>query len=154
MGKYLNVDVSGVQTPLKISDVATIVVNAAGTTTTITYDNGGTSVLAIAAASATSRPPSTAGQRAAWVRGLWQQVIAGVAQPWNMPMVPGESEVWDFSASPAAPVNPAAGARSYIGQNDTPSGSASFASKQSIQLSGTGTGAGALGIVGPIVSIT
>ena len=45
MGKYLNMDVSGVQTPLKISDVATIVVNGAGTATTITYDNGGTSVI-------------------------------------------------------------------------------------------------------------
>jgi|TARA_R110002124_G_C8595054_1_gene483719 hypothetical protein len=151
MGKYLNVDVSGVQTPLKISDVATIVVNAAGTTTTITYDNGGTSVLAIAAASATSRPPSTAGQRAAWVRGLWQQVIAGVAQPWNMPMVPGESEVWDFSASPAAPV-----ASQYVQQGalSTQASTSTLGTKSSAQLLGTGTGAGALGIVGPIVSIT
>ena len=54
-------DVSGVQTPLKISDVATIAVNGAGTATTITYDNGGTSVINIAeAAGAASFPPSSA----------------------------------------------------------------------------------------------
>ena len=147
--KFLNVDVSGVQTPLKISNVATIAVNGAGTATTITYGDGGTAVLNIAAASASSFPPSTAGQQAAWKRGLWEQIIKGVAQPWNMPMVPGENVTWDFTASPDAPQ-----ASSYlkpselVNQADT----AKFAAKQSVEL--LGTGSGGTGQVGPITSIT
>ena len=154
MAKYLNMNVSGVQTPLKISDVVTITVAATGLTTVLTYAGSGTATINIGAATATSRPPSTPTQRALWVRGLWEQVIKGVSQPWNLPMVPSESVTWDFTASPSAAVAPAAGARSYISQSANPAGSASFASKQSIGLLGTGTGAGALGPVGPIVSIT
>ena len=149
MGKYLNMDVSGVQTPLKISDVATIAVNGAGTATTITYDNGGTSVINIAAAGAASFPPSSAAQRAAWVRGLWQQVIVGVEQPWNQPMVPSSSVTWDFTAEPAAPV-----ASQYATQSSltTQASTATFQAKQSIALLGTGAAA-AIGNVGPITSI-
>tara|TARA_B100000780_G_C20689312_1_gene274221 strand:- start:32 stop:496 length:465 start_codon:yes stop_codon:yes gene_type:complete len=154
MAKYLNVNVSGVQTPLKISDVMTIVANAAGTATVLTYAGSGQTTINIAVASPTSRPPSTPTQRALWVRGLWEQVIKGVARPWNLPMVPSETVTWDFTASPSTPVVPAAGARSYISQSANPAGSASFASKQPVGLLGTGTGAGALGAVGPIFSIT
>ena len=66
-------------------------------------------------------------------------------------MVPGESEVWDFSASPAAPV-----ASQYVQQGalSTQASTSTLGTKSSAQLLGTGTGAGALGIVGPIVSIT
>ena len=156
MAKYLNMNVSGVQTPLKISDVVTITVNAAGTATVLTYAGTGTATINIAAAGATVRPPSSVTQRALWLRGLWEQVVKGVAQPWNLPMVPSESVAWDFTSSPSAPVAPAAGARSYISQSANPAGSASFAGKQSVALLGTGTGAGvlAIGPVGPIVSIT
>ena len=99
--KFLNVDVSGVQTPLKISNVATIAVNGAGTATTITYGDGGTAVINIAAAGAASFPPSTAGQKAAWKRGLWEQLcIKGVAQLLGtcQLLVPGENVAWDFTA--------------------------------------------------------
>ena len=154
MAKYLNVNVSGVQTPLKISDVMTIVANTAATATVITYAGSGQTTINIAAATATSRPPSTDVQKALWIRALWEQVIKGVARPWNLPMVPSETVTWDFTASPSAPVVPAAGARSYISQSANPAGSASFASKQPVGLLGTGTGAGALGAVGPIFSIT
>ena len=154
MAKYLNVNVSGVQTPLKISDVMTIVANTAATATVITYAGSGQTTINIAAATATSRPPSTDVQKALWIRALWEQVIKGVARPWNLPMVPSETVTWDFTASPSAPVVPAAGARSYISQSANPAGSASFASKQPVGLLGTGTGAGALGPVGPILSIT
>ena len=154
MAKYLNVNVSGVQTPLKISDVMTIVANTAATATVITYAGSGQTTINIAAATATSRPPSTDVQKALWIRALWEQVIKGVARPWNLPMVPSETVTWDFTASPSTPVVPAAGARSYISQSANPAGSASFASKQPVGLLGTGTGAGALGPVGPILSIT
>ena len=150
MGKYLNMNVSGVQTPLKISDVATIAVNGAGTATTITYDNGGTAVINIAAARGVSFPPSTAGQKAAWTRGLWQQVIAGVGQPWNQPMVPSANVAWDFTAEPAAPQASQYVAQSALaGQAQT----ATFQAKQSVALLGTGAAA-AVGNVGPVTSIT
>ena len=96
MAKYLNMNVSGVQTPLKISDVVTITVNAAGTATVLTDAGTGTATINIAAAGATVRPPSSVTQRALWLRGLWEQVVKGVAQPWNLPMVPSESVAWDL----------------------------------------------------------
>ena len=149
MGKYLNMDVSGVQTPLKISHVATIAVNGAGTATTITYDNGGTSVINIAAAGAASFPPSTAGQKAAWTRGLWEQVIAGVGQPWNQPMVPSANVAWDFTASPSAPQPSAYLKPSALADQAS---TAKFEAKQSVIL--LGTGSGGTGTVGPVTSIT
>ena len=163
--KFLNITLSsGIVTPLKISDVATIVAGAdAGSGATlqvkfvITYGNGGTATILSQARGSANAVfiPSTAAQKTAFIRGLWEQVIEGVATPWNLPVLPGTSDSWDMTTSPAAPVNPAAGARSYIGQNDTPSGSASYASKQSTQLLGTGSTAGAAGIrpVSPFLSI-
>ena len=151
MAKYLNMNVSGVQTPLKISDVVTITVAATGLTTVLTYAGSGTATINIGAATATSRPPSTPTQRALWVRGLWEQVIKGVSQPWNLPMVPSESVTWDFTSSPSA-----SQASQYARQSQltTQASTATFQAKQSVALFGTGTGAGALGPVGPIVSIT
>ena len=147
--KFLNMTLSsGIVTPLKISDVATIVAGAdigAGATLqvrfVITYGNGGTATLLSQVRGGADAVfiPSTAAQKTAFIRGLWEQVIEGVATPWNLPVLPGTSDSWDMMTSPAAPVNPAAGARSYIGQNDTPSGSASFAGKQSTALLGTGS---------------
>jgi hypothetical protein len=147
--KFLNMALStGVVTPLKISDVATIVAGAdvgAGATLqvqfVITYGNGGTATLlsqVLGAADAVFIP-STAAQKTAFIRGVWEQIIDGVATPWNLPVLPSPSESWDMSTSPAASVVPAAGARSYVGQNDTPSGSASFAGKQSTPLLGDGS---------------
>ena len=154
--KFLNMALSsGIVTPLKISDVATIKAGAdVGANATlqvqfiITYGNGGTATILSQARGGANTVfiPSTAAQKTAFIRGLWEQVIEGVATPWNLPVLPGTSDSWDMTTSPAAPVNPAAGARSYIGQNDTPSGSASYASKQSTQLLGTGSTAGAAGI--------
>ena len=163
--KFLNITLSsGIVTPLKISDVATIKAGAnVGSNDTlqvqfvITYGNGGTATILSQARGSANAVfiPSTAAQKTAFIRGLWEQVIEGVATPWNLPVLPGTSDSWDMTTSPAAPVNPAAGARSYIGQNDTPSGSASYASKQSTQLLGTGSTAGAAGIraVSPFLSI-
>ena len=147
--KFLNMALSsGVVTPLKISDVATIVSAAdigTGDTLqvvfTITYANGGVATLTSQARGAADAVfiPSTVAQKAAFIRGLWEQIINGVATPWNLPVLPSPSESWDMSTSPAASVVPAAGARSYVGQNDTPSGSASFAGKQSTPLLGDGS---------------
>ena len=147
--KFLNMALSsGIVSPLKISDVATIVAAAdtgAGATLqnvfTITYANGGVATLTsqqVGAADAVFIP-STGAQKTAFIRGLWEQIINGVATPWNLPVLPSPSESWDMSTSPAASVVPAAGARSYVGQNDTPSGSASFAGKQSTPLLGDGS---------------
>ena len=150
MAKYLNMNVSGIQTPLKISDVVTITVNAAGTATVLTYAGSGTATINIGAAGAASFPPSSVPQRAAWLRGLWEQVVKGVAQPWNLPMVPSESVTWDFTASPAAPQ-----ASQYVRQSQltTQASTATFQAKQSIALLGTGAAA-AIGNVGPVISIT
>lgn len=163
--KFLNIALSsGIVSPLKISDVATIVAGAdigAGDTLqvrfVITYGNGGTATLLSQVRGDANAVfiPSTPAQKTAFIRGIWEQVIEGVSTPWNLPVLPNPSDSWDMTSSPAASVAPAAGARSYIGQNDTPSGSASFAGKQSIGLLGTGSTAGAAGIepVSPFLSI-
>ena len=164
--KFLNMALSsGIVTPLKISDVATIVAGAdvgAGNTLqvqfTVTYANGGVATLLSQARGAANAVfiPSTTAQKTSFIRGLWEQIIEGVSTPWNLPVLPNPSDSWDMTSSPAASVVPAAGARSYISQSANPAGSASFASKQSVALLGTGTGAGvlAIGPVGPILSIT
>lgn len=145
--KFLNVNVSGVNTPLKISNISTIAVNGAGTATTITYSDGGTAVINIAAAAATSFPPSSAPQQAAWLRGLWQQVIAGVATPWNLPIIPSPDVAWDFTVAPAAPQ-----ASQYVTQGATPTVNSMIA-KVGTALLGTND-APIAGNVGPVVSIT
>ena len=145
--KFLNVNVSGVNTPLKISNISTIAVNAAGTITTITYSDGGTAIINIAAAGAASFPPSTAPQRAAWLRGLWQQVISGVATPWNLPIIPSPDVAWDFTVAPAAPQ-----ASQYVTQGATPTVN-SLIAKVGTALLGTND-APAAGNVGPVISIT
>ncbi len=146
MGKYLNINttLTGV-TPLRISDVATIASANAGagaanaSTFTLTYTDGGTAVITtqpIGAAGATNRSiPTTAAQRAAVVRALWQQVIAGISQPWNLPMVGGEDHVYRFTTSPSAS-QPATG---------------SLASKSSSALLGTDA-AGAVGSMASLVA--
>ena len=144
--KFLNVNVSGVNTPLKISNISTIAVNGAGTATTITYSDGGTAVINIAAADATNRPPSTAPQQAAWLRGLWQQVIAGVATPWNLPIIPSPDTAWDFTVAPAAPQ-----ASQYVTQGATPTVN-SLIAKVGTALLGT-NGTPVAGSVGPGTSI-
>ena len=145
--KFLNVNVSGVNTPLKISNISTIAVNGAGTATTITYSDGGTAVINIAAAAAASFPPSSAPQQAAWLRGLWQQVIAGVATPWNLPIIPSPDVAWDFTVAPAAPQ-----ASQYVTQGATPTVN-SLIAKVGTALLGTND-APAAGNVGPVISIT
>jgi len=145
--KFLNVNVSGVNTPLKISNISTIAVNAAGTITTITYSDGGTAQINIAAAAAASFPPSSVAQKAAWLRGLWQQVIAGVATPWNLPIIPSPDVAWDFTVAPAAPQ-----ASQYVTQGATPTVN-SLIAKVGTALLGTND-APAAGNVGPVISIT
>ena len=146
MGKYININttLTGV-TPLRISDVATIASANAGagaanaSTFTLTYTDGGTAIIAtqpIGAAGATNRSiPTTAAQRAAVVRALWQQVIKGVAQPWNLPMVGGEDAVYGFTTSPSAP-QPVTG---------------TLASKSSSQLLGTDS-APIVGVMAPLMA--
>ena len=144
--KFLNVNVGGVNTPLKISNVSTIAVNGAGTATTITYSDGGTAVISIAAAGAASFPPSTAPQQAAWLRGLWQQVISGVATPWNLPIIPSPDTAWDFTVAPAAPQ-----ASQYVTQGATPAVNSMIA-KVGTALLGT-NGTPVAGNVGPVTGI-
>ena len=144
--KYLNILVGGANTPINIDDVVTVAATGnagdVATTAVLTYKNGGTLTL--------TTPADDNGFAVATgalvVRSLWQAIIAAAAQPWNMVMYPGSSAVYDWTIQPDASVAPAAGSRSYIGQNDTPSGSSTFASKQSTQLLGTGSTAGAAGI--------
>ena len=143
--KFLNVNVSGVNTPLKISNISTIAVNGAGTATTITYSDGGTAVISIAAAGAASFPPSTAPQQAAWLRALWQQVIAGVATPWNLPIIPSPDTAWDFTVAPAAPQ-----ASQYVTQGATPAVNSMIAKVGTALI---GTGNAATGNVGPVTGI-
>jgi hypothetical protein len=144
--KFLNVNVGGVNTPLKISNVSTIAVNGAGTATTITYSDGGTAIISIAAAGAASFPPSTAPQQAAWLRALWQQVIAGVATPWNLPIIPSPDTAWDFTVAPAAPQ-----ASQYVTQGATPAVNSMIA-KVGTALLGT-NGTPVAGNVGPVTGI-
>ena len=129
--KYLNILVGGANTPINIDDVVTVAATGnngnIATTAVLTYKNGGTLTLTTPA-DANGFAVATG---ALVVRSLWQAIIAAAAQPWNMVMYPGSSAVYDWTIQPDASVVPAAGSRSYIGQNDTPSGSASFASKQS-----------------------
>ena len=147
MGKYININttLTGV-TPLRISDVATIASANAGagaanvSTFTLTYTDGGTAIITtqpIGAAGDAVKPtlPTTAAQRAAVVRALWQQVIKGVAQPWNLPMVGGEDAVYGFTTSPSAP-QPVTG---------------TLASKSSSQLLGTDV-ANVVGVMEPIMA--
>jgi hypothetical protein len=143
--KFLNVSVGGVNTPLKISNVSTIAVNGAGTATTITYSDGGTAIISIAAAGAASFPPSTAPQQAAWLRALWQQVIAGVATPWNLPIIPSPDAAWDFTVAPAAPQ-----ASQYVTQGATPAVNSMIAKVGTALI---GTGNAATGNVGPVTGI-
>ena len=143
--KFLNVNVGGVNTPLKISNVSTIAVNGAGTITTITYSDGGAAIINIAAAGAASFPPSTAPQQAAWLRGLWQQVISGVATPWNLPIIPSPDTAWDFTVAPAAPQ-----ASQYVTQGATPTLNSMIAKVGTALI---GTGNAGTGNVGPVTSI-
>jgi len=154
--KFLNMTLSsGIVTPLKISDVATIVAGAdagAGATLqvkfVITYGNGGTATILsqeIGGADAVFIP-STAAQKTAFIRGLWEQVIEGVATPWNLPVLPGTSDSWDMATSPAAPQG-----SEYRKQNANPAGSATFAAKQSTAL--LGTGSATVRAVSPFLSI-
>ena len=146
--KFLNMALSsGIVTPLKISDVATIVAGAdvgAGNTLQVqflvTYANGGVATLLSQVRGAANAVflPSTDAQKTAFVRALWEQVIKGVATPWNLPIIGGASG-FDMTTSPATP-------QAVTG---------TLASKSSTQLLGTGSTAGAAGIraVSPFLSI-
>ena len=82
-----------------------------------------------------------------WLRGLWQQVIAGVATPWNLPIIPSPDTAWDFTVAPAAPQ-----ASQYVTQGATPTVNSMIA-KVGTALLGTND-APIAGNVGPVVSIT
>ena len=102
MGKYLNIALStGVVTPLKISDVSTIAITATFGLL-ITYSDGGTATLATQAVGATTFRADQDATTAALIRAMWEQVIKGVATPWNLPVIGGPSG-WDMTVSPAAP---------------------------------------------------
>ena len=96
-------------TPMKISNISSITSAVAGgnvPTFTITYGDGGTVALVgptAGAAASGDYSPITLVQRSAVIRSLWQQVIAGIATPWNLPVLPGANRAWDQTVSPAAP---------------------------------------------------
>ena len=128
--KFLNINIvsAGVSviTPMKISNISGITSAVAVNvpTFTITYGDGGTVALvgptAGAAASGNFSPISVV-QRAAVIRSLWQQVIKGIATPWNLPVLPGANRAWDQTVSPQpqvpvvpqgqGPANPALSAK-------------------------------------------
>tara|TARA_R110000751_G_C13508764_1_gene451282 strand:- start:47 stop:487 length:441 start_codon:yes stop_codon:yes gene_type:complete len=124
--KYLNILVGGANTPINIDDVVAVAATGNGgavaTTAVLTYKNSTTLTL--------TTPATTAGFAVASaplvVRALWQAIIAANAKPWNMVMFPGTSEVFDWTVQPATSQD-----SDYMGQNDTPSGSSTFAAKQS-----------------------
>ena len=134
--KFVNMTVGGAITPINVEDVvavsATGKANNAGAAATIvmTYKNGSTMTFSTGVDVLAFTVAYEATVEKAW----WDVIISTLATPWNLPVYPSLDEVWAYTFLPAAPVNPAAGARPYIGQNDTPSGSASFASKQSQPL--------------------
>tara|TARA_R110002020_G_C15776022_1_gene728655 strand:+ start:88 stop:528 length:441 start_codon:yes stop_codon:yes gene_type:complete len=124
--KYLNILVGGANTPINIDDVVTVAAtgNAGNiaTTAVLTYKNGGTLTLTTPADGngfAVATGPLV-------VRSLWQAIIAAAAQPWNMVMYPGSSEVFDWTIQPAT-----SQASQYRKQDANPAGSATFAGKQS-----------------------
>ena len=108
--KFLNINIvsAGVSviTPMKISNISGITSAVAGgniPTFTITYGDGGTVALVgptAGGAASGNYSPITDVQRAAVIRGLWQQVIAGIATPWNLPVLPGANRAWDQTVSP------------------------------------------------------
>ena len=135
MGKYLNIALStGAVTPLKISDVSTITVTG-GDNFTLTYSDGGTAVLTSQAPGAAVFTADNAATQAPVIRALWEQIIKGVATPWNLPVIGGPSG-WDQTVSPAAPQ----------------AQGATQAAKTSSQLLGRNN-AGASGVLSPFLSI-
>ena len=107
--KFLNINIvnAGVSviTPMKISNISSITSAVATNvpTFTITYGDGGTVALVgptAGAAASGNYSPITVAQRAAVIRSLWQQVIKGVATPWNLPVLPGANRAWDQTVSP------------------------------------------------------
>ena len=146
--KFLNINIvsAGVSviTPMKISNISGITSAVAGgnvPTFTITYGDGGTVALVgptAGAAASGNYSPITVAQRAAVIRGLWQQVIAGIATPWNLPVLPGANRAWDQTVSPQpqVPVVPA-------GQG---AANPALSAKVSIQLVGGETAGAATGI--------
>ena len=102
MAKYLNIALStGAVTPLKISDVSTITVTG-GDDFTLTYSDGGAAVLTSQAPGAAVFTADDTTTQAAVIRALWEQIIKGVATPWNLPIIGGPSG-WDQTVSPIAP---------------------------------------------------
>ena len=107
--KFLNINIvnAGVSviTPMKISNISSITSAVATNvpTFTITYGDGGTVALVgptAGGAASGNYSPITVAQRAAVIRSLWQQVIKGVATPWNLPVLPGANRAWDQTVSP------------------------------------------------------
>ena len=137
MAKYLNIALStGAVTPLKISDVSTITVTG-GDNFTLTYSDGGTAVLTSQAPGAAVFTADNAATQAPVIRALWEQIIKGVATPWNLPVIGGPSG-WDQTVSPAAPQ----------------AQGATQAAKTSSQLLGrNNAGAPVTGVLSPFASI-
>tara|TARA_R100001377_G_C3105778_1_gene80754 strand:+ start:106 stop:546 length:441 start_codon:yes stop_codon:yes gene_type:complete len=107
MEKFLNINLAGTITPIRIDSVATVACPTpaadAITVVTITYTGGGQVVLRTAVPTATTGTIETAAQAATLVRGFWEQIVAGAGTPWNMPVIPGMGRAWDQTVSPATP---------------------------------------------------
>ncbi len=123
--KYLNVLVGGVNTPINIDEVVTIVAtgNAGDVATTVvmTYKNLKTLTL--------TTPADDNGFAVATgsdvERSLWEAIIAASSQPWNMVMYPSPSKAFGWTLSPAT-----SQASDYAAQNAPPADTV-FAAKQS-----------------------
>jgi len=107
MQKFLNINLAGTITPIRIDSVATVVCPTPGadaiTIVTITYTGGGQVVLRTAIPTAITGTIETDAQAATLVRGFWEQIVAGAGTPWNMPVIPGMGRAWDQTVSPATP---------------------------------------------------
>tara|TARA_R110000751_G_scaffold15842_2_gene50869 strand:+ start:39 stop:518 length:480 start_codon:yes stop_codon:yes gene_type:complete len=112
--KLLNMNIgatAGTEIPtlVNITDVQTIVmptpVGAAAAVLTITYKNASTCVITTQAQGVGAGSP-TAAQCANIVKGFWDTIVAAIAQPWNMPVYPSQSKVWDQTYLQASSVLP------------------------------------------------
>jgi len=115
--KYLNINIGAtaatvVPTLVRIDDVQRITMptpaGVAAGVITLFYKGGGSSVLTTQAQGVGAGSP-TAAQVPGIIKGFWDAIVASIAQPWNLPVYPSPSGVWDQTFLPASqvPVVPA-----------------------------------------------
>ena len=150
MEKFLNINLAGTITPIRIDSVATVACPTpaadAVTVVTITYTGGGQVVLRTAVPTATTGTIETDAQAATLVRGFWEQIVAGAGTPWNMPVIPAMGRAWDQTVGPAAPAVP------VVPQGQGAANPA-LSAKVSVQITGRELVAGGTALV-PLVFVS